>query len=802
MQIRKITMGLVALSVAFTGLGFQMAFAQATLEEIVVTARKTEEGLNDAPITVSALSADAIENLDINDIDDLARFAPGLSFSSAFGRATERPVIRGQGNILAGVQFGVESGVAYFVDGIYYNGDIQSLDMSNLERVEVIKGPQSALYGRNTYSGAINFITKKTSGELSGGISIKALEDGELDVTASIGGAIIDNVLSAQLSLRQYEFDGQWTNEVTQKDIGDEDTQSVNLVVDWTPTDNLSIRLRYQDQEDEDGTRPFFLQSATDNNCYPGFRSLAFWPFVASTNPNQYFCGEIKPGTIALNDGPDADGVPNTIPGLNEGSTFFGTLYNPAQGVAFSGVERDLEVFNVAVNYEFANGYQLSLMAGTRDEERKTGSDSDHGPINFIFFPGGESFFALSGIDEYEESSYEIRLSSPVDRDVSWTLGGFWYDYEQDATDITFFGTNPDGTDNEIENSAIFGSISWKVNDRLSMTLEGRYADEEKKQEDYDAAGALEFSGDESFTSFAPRLTVDYVLDDNTMFYGIYSEGIKPGGLNGAIGLGVSTPEYDEEESKNFEIGMKRTFMDGRLQGNFALYFTDITKYQLTTPVAAPSGALNSVVTNQGDGEVWGIEMDLRMAVSENVEVGFTYALADSEFTDGCDDFQWTLTSGGGEFTGDPATSLNPNGQGDCSIKGHQFPMGSKHQASGYIDFNMPFGGNGLELFGNLNVSYESKKYTQLHQESYVGAATLFGARVGIGGENWTASLVGRNLSDEDSAILATRWLQVPYLSFVSLNVAPPGSSRGLPRAFFSLPRRERQIGFEFNYRF
>ena len=459
-------------------------------------------------------------------------------------------------------------------------------------------------------------------------------------------------------------------------------------------------------------------------------------------------------------------------------------------------------MFNASIRYEFDNGYQLDFMAGVRDEERKFGSDSDHGPINFIFAPGTESFFALSGIDEYEESSYEIRLSSPVDRAFSWTLGGFWYDYEQDVTDITFPGNTPDGTDNFIKNSAIFGSLSWQVNDRLRMTLEGRYADDEKEQEDYDALGALEFSGDDSFTSFAPRFTVDYGFDDNTLLYGIYSEGIKPGGLNGAAGAAVSAPQYGEEESRNFEFGIKKTFLDGRMQGNFALYFTDITQYQLTTPIAAPSGALSSVATNQGDGEVYGIEADIRGAVSENVEVGFTYALADSEFTKGCDDFQWELTSGGGVFTGDPAASANPNGQGDCSIAGHQFPMGSKHSASGYIDFNAPLGNGGLEVFGNLNVSFESKKYTQVHQEAYVGAATLVGARFGVGGENWTVSIVGRNLTEEDSAVLATRWLQIPYLSFASLNIAPEGASTSLPRAFFSLPRRDRQIGLELNYRF
>ena len=116
-----------------------------TLEEITVTARKREESLQDTPVAVSAFTAENIQNFSMESIDDIARYTPGLSFSRAFGRTTERPVIRGAANILAGVQFGVESGTAYFVDGVYYAGDMQALDLDSLERVEVVKGPQSAL---------------------------------------------------------------------------------------------------------------------------------------------------------------------------------------------------------------------------------------------------------------------------------------------------------------------------------------------------------------------------------------------------------------------------------------------------------------------------------------------------------------------------------------------------------------------------------------------------------------------------------------------------------------------------------
>lgn len=785
---------------AAVGLGLApsaQAQEELLIEEIFVTARKIEESLNTAPVTVSAFTDSAIEELDLNSVADVARFTPGLSFSSAFGRSTERPVVRGQGNILAGVQFGVESGVAYFVDGMYYAGDIQSLDMSNLERVEVIKGPQSALYGRNTYSGAINFVTRRPEDGLSGRLRVRGLESGEQEVNAGFGGELVDGVLAAQIALRQYSFDGQWTNLVTDKPVGQEETTSVNASFDWTPNDAFSLTARVQTQEDDDGTRPFFLQPATENNCYPGFRSLAFWPFVQSTNRNQYFCGEIMARPIELNDGPDADGEPNVIPGINPGSTFFGNVYSLGQGVAFSGVQRELDVFSVSARYDMGSGYSLTFQTSNRSEEARTGSDSDHGPTNF--FLGPEAFFALSNISEYSEQTFEARIESPRDANVRWSAGVFNYDYEQDVTDIIPGGTTEDGTDNFVTNVAVFGSLGWDMSERATATIEVRSADEEKKQRDLDAAGMVEFEGEKSFSSVAPRLTVDYRVSDSTVLYGIYSQGVKPGGLNAAVGVGVGRPTYEQEESSNLEGGIKTTLLDGRMQANIAVYASNLDKYQLTTPVASPTGALNSVVTNQADGEVTGLEVDLLARLSEASRVGVTYALADSRFTSGCDEFQWTLTSGGGRFNGDPATSLNPNGMGDCSVEGHQFPMGSRHQASAWIDWARPFG-SGREFFGNVNVSYESKRYTQLHQLSYTGAAVLLGARVGIRGQNWSAALVGRNLGNEDSAILATRWLQSPYFTFSSLNVAPRTADRSAPRAFFALPRRERQLGLEFTY--
>lgn len=801
-----------ACAVSLFGFGYPAAAlaqeegASLAIEEIVVTARKREESLQDIPIAVSAFDAQAIETRGLQSIDDVSRFTPGLSFSKAFGRATERPVIRGLSNVLAGVQFGVEAGAAYFVDGVYYPGDIQNLDLGDLERVEVIKGPQSALYGRNTYSGAINFVTRGPSDEFR--LDAKALtaSDGETEFSATVSGPILRDVLGGSLTARAYDYDGEWTNTVTGGTVGDESSRSISGVLEWTPVDTFSLRTRVQYNEDDDGPPPIFLQPAESNNCFPGFRSMASWAFSGSSNNNQYYCGAINPGQVALNTDAISGSSP-TVPGIPPGSTFFGNIYSGNDGTAFDGLEREQTLVSVLADWTIGPGYELTASGAFRTDEVKTGYDSDHTSVNFFFapLPSGltEAFFANTNKDEVDDYSVELRFASPTDRAFRWLLGGFFYSQQLDGSDITF--ANPDGGPvidiSDTRNEAYFGYIEYDFSDRLTATLEGRYANETKQL--WDSAG---FSDRDEWSNFTPRATLDYQITEDTLLYGVVAKGVKPGGFNGTPGEINGNPTYDQEESWNYEVGLKSSLNDGRVQFSAAAFFIDASDIQLTTPVPNESGsALTSIATNQGSGEVIGLELDVRANVSDQLDVGLTYALADSQFTEGCDDFQWTLTSGGGELQpGGPSESADFTGNGDCSIEGRQFPISSKHQASAFFNWYLPAGGEN-EWFVTGDVTYESKKYVQVHNLAYAPAATIAGLRVGYQTPTWKVSAFARNLFDEDSVIIATRWLAIPYISpGFSFNTASfvPGAATGSPRAFFTTLRRGRQIGLEVSYSF
>ena len=337
------------LPVAASAQEAQAAADAGPLEEIVVTARKTSERLSDAPVSVSALSANKIQELGLQSIDDFAKQATGISFSQTFGRSTDRPVIRGQSNVLAGVQAGVETGAAYFVDGVYYQGDIQGFDPDSIERVEIIKGPQSALYGRNTYAGAINYITKDPTDEFTGSVRATAAEYKEYQIAGSVSGPIAGDKLGFRVGGRYYTYGGQYTNQLSGKKVGDEQTTSGYLTLNFKPFDDFKMRSRVSYQHDDDGPLAIFLQGAADNNCYPGFRSANFrtrssaLPFapntLVSTNTNQYYCGVIRPqpNNVRLN----TDPIAITIPA----GTFIPPSFNTAalsgnfDGTAFDGIE-------------------------------------------------------------------------------------------------------------------------------------------------------------------------------------------------------------------------------------------------------------------------------------------------------------------------------------------------------------------------------------------------------------------------------------------------------------------------------
>ncbi|MEW4467234.1 TonB-dependent receptor [Parasphingorhabdus sp. JC815] len=804
------------------------------LEEIVVTARKSEERLSDAPLAVSAVSSRTIENLGLNSIDDFSKLATGISFSQAFGRSGDRPVIRGQSSVLAGVQAGVESGAAYFVDGIYYQGNIQAFDPQSLERVEVIKGPQSALYGRNTYSGAINYITKDPTEYLTASGRLTVAEYGEVQASASVSDTYADGAIGFRAGARYYKYDGEFINQLTGKKVGQEESKSAYVSLVAKPSDDIKIRLRGSYDHQDDGPFALFLQGSAENNCSPGYRSNKYRtvsPFLPNVpaplagtpgalNENQYFCGAIqaKPNDVRQNTDP--------LP----------TAFGVRDGTAFDGLDTREFFGSAAIDYDIGgSGFVLSSLTGYRNFTRRTGQDNDISEAFFYFGPPvGEPTFASSLKTKAEDFSQELRIATPTDRKLHGLLGVYYYHQKIDKVDITFanpFDGEPLGTDgsarNTITNKAVFALLGYDFTDSFGITGEVRYQEETQTIIDRASATSIFCSGAQDdaalfgftgtcdkrnkFTGTDPRITINYTTPGGMLLYGVFATGRKPGGSNGATGTSIGQPRYNPEKVQSFEVGAKFDTLDNKLRVQFAAYTNKLSQVQIVSSIPTPVNplALASIVTNGGDARTTGFELEATAVPTQGLTFNLGVSYVDAKFTNGCDADLFILNSGGlrpNFDTTNPPDAALPL----CSIKGKRLPLGSQYILNGSASYEHPVGPD-LDIFGITNFSFESKKYVQTDNFAYVPSAFLLGARIGIRSKNFSLAVFGRNLTNEDAPPLATRWFDyrygagtqgLPPASSVTFNGQPAVIESGAPRGFFGRLRKSRTFGIEGSVKF
>lgn len=783
---------LLALSAAVaTALGSSLAlptqgWAQDALDEIIVTARKRAENIQEIPISVTAIGEGLIEDLTIQDLSDISKLTAGLVFDNEFGRTSNRPVIRGQANILG------DSGVAYFIDGVYIDGPIADYDLNDVERIEVVKGPQSALYGRNTYSGAINIITRSPGDEFSGNAQFEITDDGQYEVTASVRGPLTET-LGGGISARFFNNDGNFTNLFDGQDIGEQESSSVSGVLNFSPSEDVNIRFRAYYAELDDGQPALFHQSALDNNCF--FDNGALYG-----GGGRYFCGVIQPADINTD-------FPVQAPEARE----------------------EVETLNTSLKFDwdFGSDWSLSSVTGFNNRNNLGITDGDYQPTSFqtaVFTPGGFPFagfpvppfsfgyvgsivdFTFSGYSQEEDISQELRFNYSGDN-VEGILGIYYLDQEIIDSDVRtlpdgaagaaaasfgaafaeqqalcaanpicdsivpFFGpgiTVPrDVNQLDTRNIALFGSLSFGIGDNATLTLEGRYQEEKIEQvatvQDLGSPIDQISTAEATFTSFTPRITLDWQRTENNLLYVLAAAGTKPGGFNGTIAQEAGLPTFDEEDVIAVELGSKNTFADGQFNLNLAIFLNSIEGYQLTQN--ARSGAnTTSATVNAGDAEIFGVEIEMaaRPQKVEGLGIVLNYALTDAEFTEGFDENLGLINdvidnglvdcSIGTQFPGvDGCTSLFG------SIAGNQIPRTARHQAFLDIELRRPFG-NGWDWFIGSNYAYESSKFAQVLNFAETGDTALVNARFGFANENYTVNFWGRNITGEDSTPLVLRY--------------------------------------------
>ena len=757
------------------------------VEEIIVTARKKSESIQEVPVAVTAITANMVEQLNIQDLDDIAKLTAGMIFDPEFSRTSNRPVIRGQANING------FSGVSYFIDGVYVSGSINDYDINDVERIEVVKGPQSALYGRNTYSGAINIITKSPGDTWSARGQVKATDDSQQELSATVKGPLGES-LAVGLTARLYETDGFWTNAYDGTDIGEQESTSFSGVAVFDPSDRFTARARVYWNETRDGQPALFAQPASANNCFPDSGSLY-------AGLGRYYCGVFQPMPIMSDwreQAPDARDDNDTLQAslamdlsLTENVTLTSiTGFNDVDSTFVTEADYAVGSFAVAnftpTGFPYAGfpvppfdyGYVGSMVDFTFASQ----TDTDDVSQEFRLSWGGESSEYLLGVYYFDQDStnWDIR-ELPADGQARANANYFAELARMNAVCAAnpicgsmapFFGPTVGVPRNKsvsnIRNTAIFGMASFDLTDATGLTIEGRYAEEDVEQTTTlrNLGGPIDdiVPASASFDSFNPRITLDHQLSDNHMVYALFAQGNKPGGFNGATAIIAGLPSFEEEEVDSIEVGSKATAMDGQLVANMAIYFNQITGYQLTQNARAGANTTSATV-NAGDADVFGAEFEFRYAPAsvEGLSFMMNYAYTDAQFVEGFDENLGLLL----DVADDGSINCSLGNQfpdsGSCTsafgdIDGKQIPRTAEHQFFLDGELRRPMPNGEWEWYVGANYSHESSKFSQVANFAETGEADLVSARIGVSSDRYSVSLWGKNLTGEDSTPLVLRY--------------------------------------------
>jgi iron complex outermembrane receptor protein len=599
---------------------------QAVLEEILVTAQKRSENLQDVPIAVTAFTSETIQTAGIDNVVDVSNLTPSLSQFSNLSPFTTTLFIRGIGT--AQNDPSLEPSVGTFVDGIFIGRTGLGMnDLTDIERIEVLQGPQGTLYGKNTNAGAISVITKRPNLEEFEGYVEATVGDYSMgQLTAAASGPLGDNV-AFRLSGSIHERDGYFDN-AGADDLNDADDWNVQGKLLWTPTDSL-----------------IFLLSAShvdrDTNC----------------------CG-----ADAIQDDIVLEEYANRGLPADKNDPYDYDMGNDLQN-KFS-LESDL----VSLHIEYdADWGEITSITGWNDYDWTSSTDGDFSRLNMIHI-----------IDEHNEGdsfSQELRLDSSIGENIDYMLGLFYYEQTTqrgDKSPTVILGPDfvpvasqvlspalaaiaASGDYGYFKNTwdnttfAAFGQATWHISERWHLTAGLRWTDEEREADLFGASvstapipslGGPSFIGnavasiDDTFDRNSDEvdwlLKVAFDVSDNSMVYASAATGSKSGNFNG-VGGAPEDREFKDEDTTSYELGVKSTLLDSRLRLNVAAFYTEVQDYQYQDQ----NPVIGTFVSNDGEIEVSGVDLQMEAVPLPNLTLtaGLLY-MHDYEITDGPRDGQ------------------------------------------------------------------------------------------------------------------------------------------------------------------
>jgi len=690
---------IIGLAVA-AALGIQPAAAQeripaGMLDEIVVTAQKREESLQDVPIAVTAYSGEAIRDLAIADIEGLAVQTPSFAFSKAGGEA--QIYVRGVGTNIFGV--GADPSVAVNLDGVYLGrtnmGLTQFLD---IERVEILRGPQGTLYGRNATGGAINLVSRMPTEDFEGYVTAGFGEFDRVELQGAVGGPLSER-WGFRLAARYSKDDG-YTEDLDPRGsnkLDDNDIKAYRGILQFTPSDSLQATLIAE-----------YTEFYNHNTSIIPRDDLG----LAET------LGAVPTGSIRKE--------------RNDLPTFF---------------DWDSSGVTLNIEWDISDALRLTSITGWKDYTS-----------DFLFNTDGTEIDVTRSNFKYdsEQFSQELRLDAALGDRIDLVAGAYYFtEDKQGGLGLVRASLDPQRSfiipsENDTDAWAVFAELNFAVTDRLNLIAGVRYSDEQK--DDFSAFGlvfdvlGLESPGpitpigtpretSESWTAWTPKFGVEYRASEDVLYYATATRGFKSGGFNS---LQPSNPPYDPEYIWAYEAGVKSQLADNRIRLNASVFLYDYTDLQVST-------FLNNLtfITNAAEATIQGVEVELLAQATDRLELGLAVSYLDAEY----DEFLTAF----GSLPCSPAPCTRPLREYDAS--GNKMVNAPEWKLNATAQYTWPLGDAGaLLLFGQL--SYQDDLYFTQINEPEVGqeAITLVDARVAWQSASaaWEIAAHAKNLTDEE----------------------------------------------------
>ncbi len=721
------------------------------IEEILVTARKREESLQDVPISVQTFSGEQISEQGIVDLQMLAPYTPSFAYTPSPG-ASDLYFMRGLGTFGSGVHF--EPGVGQVFNGYFSTrGRLGRSALIDMAQVELLKGPQGAIIGKNTSLGAINITSNKPTEEFealaAGQYNVEASEGFEID--AVLSGPLSDSV-RGRIAVNYRDVDGWVKNTSTGEDLQQQEDLTTRLMLDVDFTDTFTGEFMYQ---------------RTDYDRHGKARMPAG-------------CQEYAPPA----------GPPHSI-ARTEGFGFNCTLQDTSHTLDLRRASAGGAVFNSEEPFSLENDFLGATLTWERENfEIKSLSAFFTYEIEDTFSGDQRDIerVSIQNAEEYDQFYQEFRISSTSDNTVDYTAGLMYFDGDMEITQ-TFHAvagavggpTAPatarhEFASSQTESIAAFGQIDWHLNDSWILTLGGRFTDEDRSGQKAQIAGEIYSSPSEADTAlcftggplractmgndgmtvggpitgsigeskFSYNVSLQYAVSDTSNLYLTYATGFKSGGFDLRGGGDPSKFIFRPEESANIEIGGKHTLADGSVRLNWALFHTEVDDLQ----GAANDPVIIQQIVAQGDATSEGLEVDFIWAATDNLQFSFVSTWLNAEYDD---------------FVGSCYLSQVETGTGCMNIGISQGQRSGTQQLAGQqmvfapdwshvlgADWTIPVGGD-KDLSISAKWIHVGEHYTSLERDplGLQSDRDRIDATVALSGEKWSLAVVGRNLTDE-----------------------------------------------------